>query len=111
MRDRLECDDCGTLNVVTAKRCSLCGASLSEEAERRRAGDIRVILPMAVLGSLLWIGLLAGVVSWLGAFGEGDSYHLRRWYPWIWFAGLGALGLIVAALWRSAFEAWRHIKD
>lgn len=36
--EELECDDCGSLNPAHAKSCSLCGASLSEELERAKAG-------------------------------------------------------------------------
>ena len=42
--ETLVCDDCGTLNAIGLKQCSLCNNSLAEEEERRRAGDYRYLL-------------------------------------------------------------------
>lgn len=105
MSDRLVCDDCGSLNVVSAKRCELCGASLEEEAERRRSGDARVLVPVAIIATLGWVALAGATLAWSDVFGYQDSYHARIDAVGVMWFGVALVGAVVLALWRAAYHA------
>ena len=106
MGDRIECDQCGSLNIIGAKACSLCGDSLAEEEERRRAGDVRILVPVALVTTIAWIALFIAVLSWFGVFGVSYDYYRGHSMESVAALALIGLGMLVVAFWRGAWRAW-----
>lgn len=57
---KVTCDDCGSVQPTRNQRCELCGASLSEELERKEQGSLAGLLFGAV-GATLALCVLPGV--------------------------------------------------
>jgi hypothetical protein len=101
--DRLECDDCGTLNVVTAKFCSLCNKSLVVEDNRRREGDPRVMIGVAIASTVLFVFALLSVIVWAMNLGSYSAHPLRG--TLLAGAVLFFLGTLTVGFWRGAKRA------
>jgi|GEM_PF-4593314 len=98
--DRLECDACGTLNVLTAKFCSLCDKSLAAEDDRRRSGDPRIMVVVASVTTVLFACALPASIILITASGV-RSIHLTLV---AWLATF-FLGMLTVGFWRGAKRA------
>ncbi|MEC9441899.1 MAG: hypothetical protein VYE40_12395 [Myxococcota bacterium] len=106
--ETLVCDDCGTLNAIGLKQCSLCNNSLAEEEERRRAGDYRYLLIASIVSTMIVCFLLytydwAGQLAESGRSSERANIHSGDIVTYI---NLGFI-LLSVGLWRGTYYAFK----
>lgn len=109
MTDRLECDDCGTLNLLMAKHCSLCGASLEEEEARRREGDPRIMLAVAVLSTIVTATVSLAAIAWFTVMRPRVGYFDFR-VAALWLVVAFFLGTVSVGFWKGYLRAHRARK-
>lgn len=112
--ETLVCDDCGTLNAIGLKQCSLCNNSLAEEEERRRAGDYRYLLIAAIVTTIIAIFISyiyweGGVIASSGRYATAEQRMLNgktRSGDVVAYVQVGFIVLSVG-LWRGTYYAFK----
>lgn len=112
--ETLVCDDCGTLNAIGLKQCSLCNNSLAEEEERRRAGDYRYLLIAAIVTTIIAIFLTgvyweAAEIANSGRYATDQQRMLNGKSKSGDIVGYIQMGFVVLSvgLWRGTYYAFK----